>query len=957
VSALAGILSTCGAPPLELEVEFAGCDVVRSPASDGVACKMSGASTFDGAARGAPPAGGRRLTLWVKASPSATFWVTLDGKRVEPLHRETLKSGERMEIAVGNGDRDLAVTATRGALSRIFSLPILTEEASGEQTALDKAIACRKRGICDEVDDVAAALTGLTHSGDAAIRARATGQLARFERDRDEDASLRLLREAMDLDSKAGLVSDEVADGLVLAMDVFDKRRNLTEATRVFERVTELSRSFPVGRAMAPRYQAKINLAQGELGAAHGLLDRSEEHALRLGLDGHLADVYQDQIVVLEQLGRHELAEQYVQKLAVLDRLLPDPCPAAQRAANIAWHAILAGRVDGTRSWLEKALDLYSEPTPGTSRCDKVGERQKVLTNLARFSLDTGQIDDAQRYLERARGEEHEAPPRIAGEWGVLDGRLLLARGRPTEARKPLVDARLLGQAAGLPDIEVEAGQRLAEAFEADGQVDEASLEYEKAEDRLNRWSGDVPMGDGKQTFFTRYGGGVRRYLDFLLRQRGRAGADTDRWSRQAVCVARRSRARLVSSTAWSYRSAGLPDTGAVWREREALRRELSQVYKLEAGASRDDKLAGLRARWAKLAGELDLAAARAAGTPPSWRCAEGEAPELAEPADGEVILVYHPIKDGWVGFAVTRAGVLMKPLDVGEAELVEPPEPTKRELWQKQMARALLRPFEEVLGQTGTKKIRIVAAEPLGALDLHELPWGEEPKAPLGSHFSVSYGVDLPRSAPSAAARGARASHRALILVAPSEDLYRAVEEAELVCGKLKAAGWAVMLRSGDDAFPRQLAHHGLARRVVELFHYAGHGFSEGQDGWESRLSLAHGEWLALTDIMTLERAPRVVTLASCQGAAQRRDAEDDYVEGLALAHAFIVAGAEVVVAGTRQSDDYVTFRIVRELYSHHLTSFLDDPPTALQAATSLVRALPEMRGVVMPPLRVVVR
>ncbi|MFT3770346.1 MAG: CHAT domain-containing protein [Minicystis sp.] len=951
VLSLTGSLSPRAGPEPALDVTFAGCDVVRT--ADGTAaCKVTGASIFDGAARGPQREGDRRLTLWVSATPGAKVWAAVDGNPVKPFPQ---RSAEQLEIAVYRGARELTVTAELSGAAKVFHLPLTGEELP-EQKRLDEAMALRREGSRESTARAAAMLTALAQSESPAVRAKAAGQLARMKVGSNVDEGIAGLREAMDLDRAAGLVSDEVADAYVLVANMIDGQRDLAAASRVLDRIDPLLRSFPVGRAMTPHYRAQIVAAWGALGTAARLLRTSELRAEELDLRGHLADVYQDQMDVLERLGRPREAAEAVRRLEALDAPR-SVCAEAQRQANLGLYALRAERASA-KSRLDRALALFSDPdpaVPGDRRCSRPVERSNVLALLTQLAIDTGAFDDARAYLDRAQAEAPDAIGHRAAQWSLLAGRADLAQGKPDRALARFEEAAILAQVWDVADIEVDANVGRAEALEALGRVEEADRAYAAADERLDRWSALIPLGDGKQSFFRRRDGVVRRYLDLLLRRAERPAADAARWAAQAGCVARRSRARLLAFAEHGYRMASSPERTALHaaldryeRERAPLDVEAKKIHRSHEGASRDVRLAELRTRGVEIATALDRAVSAINGDPPARTCAGGASRGLPDPAPGEAILVYHPVEDGWAGFAITAGGeVVAKRLHLEALDRAEPPSGAARDQWRAALADSLLVPFAAALADK--RKIRVIAAEPLGAVDFHELPFAAQP---LGARFSVSYGVDLLRR-PDAVAAAPSGPRRALI-VTPDADLPMTRVEADNVRRALEKAGFRVVLLAGSDA-TREAVRERLMDPGVEIFHYAGHGFAEGRDGWEGRLSLARGEWLGLADVMTLARVPRVVTLSSCEAASASREA---HVEGLALAQAFLVAGAEVAVASTRKTDDAFTNKIMSELYAGHLDRFLTDPAAALHEATSAVRSYREMAGVVdLPPLRVLVR
>jgi CHAT domain-containing protein len=177
-----------------------------------------------------------------------------------------------------------------------------------------------------------------------------------------------------------------------------------------------------------------------------------------------------------------------------------------------------------------------------------------------------------------------------------------------------------------------------------------------------------------------------------------------------------------------------------------------------------------------------------------------------------------------------------------------------------------------------------------LRAIDFHALPFRGEP---LVASVAVEYALDLP------AARPAIASGAALVVSDPTDDLPATRVEAAAVAVRLRDAGWSVVRVEGRDATSARVRQE-LPRAA--LFHYAGHGLFAGHDGIESALPLASGGSLTLGDIFALGATPSRVVLSGCDAA---RTTESDGAEGLGLAQAFVLAGADFVIAPWRKVDD----------------------------------------------------
>ena len=84
-------------------------------------------------------------------------------------------------------------------------------------------------------------------------------------------------------------------------------------------------------------------------------------------------------------------------------------------------------------------------------------------------------------------------------------------------------------------------------------------------------------------------------------------------------------------------------------------------------------------------------------------------------------------------------------------------------------------------------------------------------------------------------------------------------------------------------------------------LLHYAGHGRHAGPSGWSSDLRLASGA-LTSQQLIAHQRAPAVVVLGVCEAGTSDTTVIDG---GMNMAAAFLLAGAELVIAPESVVDD----------------------------------------------------
>jgi CHAT domain-containing protein len=257
------------------------------------------------------------------------------------------------------------------------------------------------------------------------------------------------------------------------------------------------------------------------------------------------------------------------------------------------------------------------------------------------------------------------------------------------------------------------------------------------------------------------------------------------------------------------------------------------------------------------------------------------------------VVLAYHPLPRGWVGFAAEGPTVTAHRFELPESALAQPAE----------LASRLIAPFAARIGRA--ERLRILPYGILRTVDFHALPFRGDV---LLAAVPVAYGLDLGSPAPSQPAP----ERRALVVADPSEDLPAALLEADAVAAALRQGqpAWTTQILRGTEASAGEVRH---ALAGVDLLHYAGHGVFSGSGGWKSVLPLAGGTGLTLGDLLAFQRVPRWVVLSACDAGRSGADAP---AEGLGLAHAFLLAGSREVIAATRPVGDRAAQELLTELY-----------------------------------------
>ena len=159
---------------------------------------------------------------------------------------------------------------------------------------------------------------------------------------------------------------------------------------------------------------------------------------------------------------------------------------------------------------------------------------------------------------------------------------------------------------------------------------------------------------------------------------------------------------------------------------------------------------------------------------------------------------------------------------------------------------------------------------------------------------------------------------------------LPNAAREGDAVETRLRELGWNVT-RLGGEAAAHSDVVDALAR--ADWLHYAGHGIAAGHTGWESGLPLAGEAMLDVSAILSVPRIPSVVVLSACDtsGTTNTRNAS------MQIASAFLLGGAEFVIAAQGEVSDEAALRFSSQLYAL-AGQDLAGPELASRAVASLV-------------------
>lgn len=861
VLAVGAGLQGCGGPgpeshvPQPLHVEFSGCETVRR----GPVCTLPES---------------RRLRLWMEAAPGAA--ITMDGRAPAGLP-VPVAGGLRIEAELASGARETVVEVRHAGATRTWRLAVDEDRPPGWFTEARKVGAAGDIAAARQRVEPRLASSSPTDRG-LALYVAARLHLAAGE----EERGLAELRRAITAHRESGALSWEVEDATRLAQQLI-ARRGFAAARTVLEAFPD-----PQGHADSAfqrEYTWGVLATEvGDLRAGLRRLQDAVDHAERGGSLRYRTAAGQVLARELQRAGRTGDARALFARIGGEAAAGLPVCTRAQLHNNQAWSWLLAreagAATEDPKPLLAEALRTFDEKCPNFPQ--RAEEQVNVRVNLSLAHLQDGEPGLARRRLAEARQLMPEPDGNILLWWADLEARIDLAAGQARRALAAYRELAVHAREALAPEAEWRAATGEARAQEALQEVPAALAAYGRAEELLERESLLIPMHQGRDTFLGQRDDATRRHLDLLLRA-GRPG--------EALGLARRARSRFLRTLEVSVRLAGLPpDERQAWdralaahhAQREALDRAAAEHWRLPGNELRqavEDRARRLR----ELRGEIDALLARfgIAGA------SEAAPPPLAA---GEVLLAFHPLPDGWAGFAADATGVVARRLGRVEDVLEQP----------ALVAERLLVPFAAQIRRA--RQVRLLPYGPLRRVDLHALPFDSDV---LLAAKPVAYALDLPAS-PAAALQGARA----LVVGDPQGNLPGARSEAGQVEAELQAGRPSPEVRvllgrqATGPAVRPLLAASGL-------FHYAGHAVFA---GWDSHLPLAAGGRLTVDDVLALPRSPARVVLSGCETGAS---SEESAVESIGLAHAFLAAGSTTVIAAVRPVADRESAALMQSFYA----------------------------------------
>ncbi|MCU0664545.1 MAG: CHAT domain-containing protein [Myxococcota bacterium] len=848
----------CQSENLPLEVWYDGCSSVWQ----GPVCLLGSE---------------RQMFLWIKTAPSAQIEIDF-GKNERVVELAPLDGGKRYKVAVPRGEKLGRVSASTDEARGSWQLAL--QEEPVEPSWLGEARTLRKEPNTKEAIRL---VEPHLNDPEPMWKARALGLRGRLAMDLGQtEQACAFLAQAGELNEEIGHDSEAVADRTALAFQHIEFTRRFDEARRVLER-TKLRQTGAIAEVVyLAESKAKLATITGDIRGALSHLRPASRLAARSGRIDLSACVDLELSLAEGLLGFHDKAAQRLASLRQLASGELPPCLRFSILTNEAWALILSAEATGQPSrdpiaLFEEAAKLLDGP------CSMPLERTNAQVNLALAYLQAGELDKSKAALVWFANHPSEHTT-LEEAWKLeVMGRTDLAEGEISKALALFVEQERVAELAVLPFELWRAIVGQARALLAQEKLPAALERYEEAATLSEQALFSVPVGAGRAAFVAQQRSAIRERLSLLLRL-GRPEV--------ALKLARKERTRV-----WESVRLGTVPSTAPPQQRAQVDRALGDYWtlrsRLDESAAADWQLPADQAeqvrqeRQAQLATLNDLLDA-ALGTK-NHPTAE-PSPEVAM---GTLRLVFFPMaSSSWLAFAQDEVGVEIAVLDAVDSRSAS------IELSQK-----LLAPFEERLQRC--QKVEVLTTGQLEQVDFHALPWHGQP---LDYQKLVVYGMDLPAvSAPTSDQRPV-----VVAVVDPGYDLPQARGEAQLLAQTVGQGNAQLRLFDRANVSAAQL---GKELNQASLFHFSGHGSFDDSAGWDSALVLSEGARLSVSDVLALRNAPGQVVLLGCETARSERNGPG----GMGIAHAFLLAGSQLVVAMSRPVRDDLAAQLSSELYRYY--------------------------------------
>lgn len=762
--------------------------------------------------------------------------------------------------------------------------------------------------------------------GDVRAASKVSLNLGSLHLRHDEYASAaRHYRDAARLFARVGDREHSVMADIGLA-DALTALGDLDEAERIYARarVRADAHDLPVLQAMVDESVALLDLSRGRFGRALAGFERSRAGYDRLAMPQHLAIAEKqlaDAYLELRLLPEAEaLFTQALQKFEAHD--MPD---------DKAWTLTQRGRARALRGDAGAAIDDFDAALASFDAQDNGAGRAAVTLARAELAL-AGRDPAAARHWATSAREAHASNGSADGAMrsALVHAQALALAGEHRPAREAFelaLNQARQGQRLG---AEVRAIAGLAAADQALGNHAAARPGFDAAVQAFEALRQALPGDDVRGAFLADHLQPYRELLRYALQDHARA--PTREHAAQVLREADRVRARTLSERlAGGGERADNTDEATT-----ALRARVSWLSRRVHGLEDDedtpsamllDELRDSEHRLLEQARRRRLVVAAGSSDAGTFdvdaMCAalgaDDALVEYATLEDELLACVLRP--DGvtvhrhlarWPAViqAVKSARFQLDALSHGSAALsVHLPTLTARcNARLKQMHDLVWAPLASSLIEA--RRVLLIAPSPLSGLPFAAFNDGEKV---LAQRHELAWLPSAGRAQAGFTAAAQPSPPRHVLVMGESSRLPHAADEA-------RAIAQAITLAPGSSTETRldeQATIEALTTQAgqAELLHLACHAKFRADSPSFSALHLHDGA-LTAEQVETLRLSARVVVLSACETAGQPPGAENIGDEWVGLVRAFLVAGAQRVVASHWPVDDRITASLMTTFY-----------------------------------------
>ncbi|TQV87940.1 CHAT domain-containing protein [Aliikangiella coralliicola] len=660
-------------------------------------------------------------------------------------------------------------------------------------------------------------------------------------------------------------------------------------------------------------YTAHLNSYLGEIRLAESRYFEAQKIAHKFNLEREEIDTEHMHSRILVNSGK--FAEAIAIRKEIINKI-PDAwsdCRKAKYHNGLGWaqNQLLetqpSTKNNSPLPALTHSLQLLEKSCPKTST-----DRINVLINLSKYHYLENELDAAYGRLEQVKKIETQFSYQQKLEILELEALFELAQNNYDASIVIFEQLWRLADQVKYSNFLLKALVGIAKAHEGKGEADSAIVYYERAEQLVFNNTLSIPVTGSQPEFLASKVNFSYRYVDLLSRS-GKM--------REALEKARKFRSHWLSSIFKMNQLA----VGNLAQNREwitlvsrikRLRKSIIAQQTLEWSLPFDQidnanrlleeqklKLATLFDESVRLVNSANLSTEF----------------HFGEPKENELFLFFYPITNGWIGFSYEQTEMKSHLIQLNENQSAN----------HAQMASEWVDVFSQSIDEA--KTVIVFPFGEMKSVDFRTIPYKD---ANLFRYKNVLYGVDLKRL--QLGKDRDHISNQSLIVANSLGDLKETELEAKSIENFIARKNWRSKTLTNEETVIEEVKQK---LQEVQHFHYAGHVFSTEDYLSQYQIPLTKNVNLNSTDILMLKRVPRWVVLSACNSSTPGRMTS---TESLGLAHAFVIAGSEQVIATSKPVADKQAKLLMTQFYQHW-KSGNNFAETFRQAQLDLIEHQPE--------------